>query len=135
MRKFYMLAKWRNQGPYWFESISAGRAVLCDTPTIGVYVSHLEKQFEAEAGSLAEAKIKFNVGAAQFGFVNKGGRSIYDAELTMGDVNAIRRTTLELVQVFSDEAITFMLTSAGIVPSELVDARPKQLATRILGIT
>lgn len=131
----YTLAKWHGDGPYWFEAITAGRAILCESPNIGVHTSSLEKHFEAEAGSLAEAKIKFNVGAAEFGFINKGGRSILDASLTGGDVNAIRRTTLELCGVLSDEAITFLLTSAGVVPSELRDARAKQLATRILGIT
>lgn len=129
----FLLGKWQKDTiAYWFEYATAGRLVLCDSPNVGVYRSHVDPIFEVEAGSLAEAKVKFNVGAAEFRYVHKG-KCLYDAGLTEGDRNAIRRTTEGILGILSNEAIEFLLTVSGVIPSDTPDGRRAQMISRIAG--
>lgn len=131
----FMLAKWKRDPTHrWFEYENPQILTLCDAPTIGVRREDLEPQFEVDAANRAEAQVKFDSGAAEFRYVHKG-KCMFDPGLTVGDRNAIRRTTDRLLGLLSNEAVEFLLTAGGIVPGNNPDACRLQLAVKILGTT
>ena len=61
------------------------------------------------------------------------GKCIYDLSLTAGDRNAVRRTTDLILKQLSDEAVKFLVTAAGCIPSDKPLVVREQLWHLIMG--
>ena len=124
----FVLASWKKGAFEWWEKLTP---IVYTNGVRNVYRGQLDVSYIAEAESLADAKIKLEVGASEFRNVNRG-RGIQAEGLTSGDQTAIRRTASKLVGQLSDEAVEFLVVSGGLVPCNTPAARRFQLMTRIL---
>lgn len=123
----YVWATWKNTPPAWYMQVKGN---LFKGEDRHVYVSQLNILQTFFAESLADAKIKFEVGANMFSFVSQN-KPLGNQE-TVGSVNATRRTVDMILRQLSDESVRFLLTTAGIQPSISAEDRIKQLCSRVL---
>jgi len=134
MRRF-MLVAWpgkSSKDAFWVERIGHDKFICCDNPGLGGIVGKVETFWATEAENVADAKLKMEVGAGRFGYVNKG-KCIHDANLTAGDRNSIDRTLAGILGQLSHEAVEFLVTIGGCIPSPSEKVVRQQLKLLITG--
>lgn len=123
----YVWATWKDTPPAWYMQVKGN---LFKGEDRSVYFSQLTVHQTFFAESLADAKIKMQIGSNMFSFVSQN-KPLGNQDTT-GAVNATLRTVDLILGQLSDEAVRFLLTTAGIQPSISAPDRLKQLHSRVL---